>query len=117
MKLSNKNIAESVEKIEKFFESANVSHKDKIKICLLIEESLLRYQEKFGEDLNFSLVTKKWFGTPKILIKIKCSPYNPIDDNSEENIFSEQIIKNLSFTVTKMVSTNLLPRLTKKLKI
>ena len=95
LQLSNKNIAESVEKIEKFFESANVSHKDKIKICLLIEESLLRYQEKFGEDLNFSLVTKKWFGTPKILIKIKCSPYNPIDDNSEENIFSEQIIKNL----------------------
>ena len=32
MKLSNKNIAESVEKIEKFFESANVSHKDKFLI-------------------------------------------------------------------------------------
>lgn len=96
MKLSNKNIAETVEKIENFFESANVSRKDKIKICLLIEESLLRYQEKFGEDYNFSFVTKKWFGTPKILIKIKGTPYNPIEDNSEENIFFEQIIKNLS---------------------
>ncbi len=96
MQLTNKSIAKTVEKIEKFFESANVSKKDKIKICLMIEESLLRYQEKFGEDKNFELVTRKWFGTPKILIKIKGTPYNPIEDNSEENIFSEQIIKNLS---------------------
>ena len=96
MKLTNKNIDETVEKIGNFFDSAKVSRKDKIKICLMIEESLLRYQEKFGEDYNFSLVTKKWFGTPKILIKIKGTPYNPIEDNSEENIFSEQIIKNLS---------------------
>ena len=95
MKFSNKNIAETVEKIEKFFESANVSHKDKIKICLLLEEFLLRYQEKFGENYNFELVTRKWFGTPKIMIKIVGTPYNPIENNSEENIFSENIMENL----------------------
>ena len=96
MQLKNKNIDETVKKVEKFFESANVSHKDKIKICLLLEESLLRFQEKFGEDCNFKFVTRKWLGTPKILIKIKGTPYNPIEDNSDKQIFSEQIIKNLS---------------------
>lgn len=95
MKLNNKNISQTVEKIEKFFESADVSKKDKIKICFLLEESLLRYQEKFGDDYEFNFVTKKWFGTPKILIKIKGTPYNPIEDNSEEQIFTEDIIKNL----------------------
>lgn len=94
MKLNNQNIGETVEKIEKFFQSSNVPKKDKIKICFLIEESLLRFQEKFGEDQEFKFVTRKWFSTPKILIKIKGLPYNPIDDNDEQ-IFSENIMKNL----------------------
>ena len=96
MKLTNENIANAVEEVQKFFQKLEVSKQDKVKICFLIEESLLRYQEKFGEDYNFKLVARKWFGTPKILIKIKGTPYNPINDNSEENIFSEQIIKKLS---------------------
>ena len=50
MKLNNKNIATVIENIEKFFDAVKVSEKDKIKICLILEESLLRYQEKFGED-------------------------------------------------------------------
>lgn len=95
MQLNNKNIADSVEKIEKFFESASASTKDKIRLRLLIEEALLRYQEKFGEDYEFSFITKKWFGTPKILIRIKGTPYNPIEDNSEDQIFTEDIIHNL----------------------
>lgn len=96
MQLNNKNIDETVKKIKKFFEFANnVSANDKIKICLLIEEALLRYQEKFGENHEFSFITKKWFGTPKILIRIKGTPYNPIEDNSEDQIFTEDIIKNL----------------------
>lgn len=90
MQLTKKDITEVMQKIEKIFESTQ----DKIKICLLIEESLLRCQEKFGENKNFEFVTKKWFGTPKILIKIKGAPYNPIEDNDEQ-IFSEQVIKNL----------------------
>ena len=95
MQLTNENIANAVQESEKFFENMNVSKQDEKKISFLFEESLLRYQEKFGEDYNFEIVTNKWFGTPKILIKIKGTPYNPIEDNSEENIFSEQIIKNL----------------------
>lgn len=59
MNLNNKNIDIAVENIQKFFESVNVSNKDKIKLCFLFEESLLRYQEKFGEDIDFEFITKK----------------------------------------------------------
>ena len=52
-KLTNKNIANAVQESEKFFEKLEISKQDKVKICFLIEESLLRYQEKFGEDKNF----------------------------------------------------------------
>jgi len=96
LKLSNKNIATAIENIEKFFDAVKVSKKDKLKICLILEEALLRYQEKFGEDCEFKIVTRKWFCTPKASIKIKGKPYNPLEDNdSEENIFSEQVIRAL----------------------
>lgn len=95
MKLTNNNIAETVEEIQEFFESLNVPRKDKIRLGLLIEEALLRYQEKFGEDQEFKLVTRKWLGTPKVLIKIKGFPYNPIEDNNKEQLFSEMMMKNL----------------------
>ena len=95
MKLNNQDINDAIEKIQKFFESLNVPRKDKIRLSLLLEETLLRYQEKFGEDHNFKLVIRKWFGTPKVLIKIKGTTYNPLEDNDEEQIFSESMMRNL----------------------
>lgn len=59
MKLSNKNIATVIENIENFFDAVKVSKKDKLKLCLILEESLLRYQEKFGEDCEFKIITRK----------------------------------------------------------
>lgn len=95
MKLNNQDIAVTMEKIEKFFEKVGVSEKDKLRICFLFEETLLRYRDNFGAEHNFEIITKKWFGTPKILIKIKGKPYNPIEDNSDEQIFSEIVMNNL----------------------
>lgn len=95
MKLSNSNIEDSIEEIQNFFEALKVPKKDKLRISLLLEEVLLRYQEKFGEDYEFNLIIKKWFGTPKVLIRIKGTPYNPIEDNDEEQLFSKDIMKNL----------------------
>ena len=94
MKLTNENIAATIEEIQKFFETLNVSKQDKIKLCLLFEESLLRCQEKFGENHDFELVNRKWFGTPKVMIKIWGEPYNPVTDNDEQNIFSEIVMRN-----------------------
>ena len=83
-----------MEKIEQFFDSMNVPRKDKLKICLLLEESLLRWQETFGEEQDFEFVTRKWFGTPRVLIKIKGKPLNPLEYDDEQ-IFSENIMHDL----------------------
>lgn len=95
MKLSNANIADSIKKIQAFFDSLKVPRKDKFRVSLLLEEALLRYQEKFGEDYEFHLTIKKWFGTPKVLLRIYGKPYNPIEDESDEQIFSKNIMNNL----------------------
>ncbi|MBQ6434636.1 MAG: cation:dicarboxylase symporter family transporter [Synergistaceae bacterium] len=104
MKLTNENIAAAVDEIQNFFEKLNVSRQDKIKICLLFEESLLRCKEKFGENHDFELVKRKWFGTPKVMIKILGEPYNPVTDNDEKNIFSEIVMKNfLNYERTQVI--------------
>ena len=59
MELTNKNIGVVIEDIRAFFGNAKVSRKDVLKICLVVEESLLRYQEKFGAAHEFSLYKKK----------------------------------------------------------
>ena len=103
MELTNKNIGVVIEDIRAFFGNAKVSRKDLIKICLVVEEALLRYQEKFGEDYDFNFITKKWFGTPRILIRIKGTPYNPLEDNDEEQIFSEYQISEDKTIIGKII--------------
>ncbi len=47
MKLTNNNIAQAVEDIQKFFAQADVSERDRTKINLIVEEALLRCREFF----------------------------------------------------------------------
>ena len=42
MKLSNQNIDSAMRDIENFFVEAGVAKKDKIQLCLVLEEALLR---------------------------------------------------------------------------
>ena len=98
MKLTNENIDKSIVEIQKFFEKAGVSKKDKIKINLILEESLLRFQEHFGEDTDFTIKTRKLFSVPKVIIRVKGQPFDPLQDDSvdlETSIFGGEILQNL----------------------
>lgn len=55
MELTNQNIGAAVEDIRAFFEKSGVAKKDITKICLVVEESLLRYQEHFGTAHEFKI--------------------------------------------------------------
>ena len=96
MKLSNENIDKAVEEIRKFFENAKVTKRDLLKINLIAEESLLRWQEHFGEDKEFTLKTRQWFGTPKVVIRLQGTTFNPLDAHGVEGeIFSQEVMLNL----------------------
>lgn len=96
MKLTNKNIAAAVEDVQNFFQQAGSSQKDVMKICLVVEEALLRYQEHFGENHEFELYTKKFFSAPKIVIRLKGKPFDPLQSEQEENsIFTNEIMRSL----------------------
>lgn len=95
MNLSNQNIDNAVEKIRSFFQAAGVSHKDELKICLVIEEALLRYQDTFGEEQDFELYMKKWFSVPKVIIRLKGKPFDPLENTQDDSIFSNEVMRNL----------------------
>ena len=96
MELTNKNIDGAIKDIRAFFENAKVPHKDVLKICLVVEEALLRYQEKFGSKHEFNLYTKKWFSAPKIIIQIKGELFYPLkNDSDDDTSLSNDIMQSL----------------------
>ena len=95
MKLTNQNIGATVEDIQHFFEEAQISKKDILKLCLILEDSLIQYQENFSEDKEFTIKFKKWFSTPKVIIRLKGAPFNPLQNEDENSIFSKSVMQNL----------------------
>lgn len=96
MNLSNQNIAKAVEDIQTFFEQANVSQRERLKIQLVVEEALLRWQEHFGTEKDFEVQTSSWFGTPKVFVKISGDEFDPLKTPKDKlAIFSEEVMQNL----------------------
>ncbi len=97
MQLSNENIAKTIEDLLVLFEKAEVSRRDVLKICLIVEEALLRWQEHFGMTHEFKVYNKKWFGAPKIVIRLAGEAFNPLKNEFEDadTILSNAVMKNL----------------------
>ena len=57
----------------------------------------MRCQAHFGEEKDFELKTRKWFGTPKVLIKIRGAAFNPLEtpENYDDEIMTATVMQNL----------------------
>ena len=96
MKLTNENIAAAVEDVRNFFQRAGGSNRDVLKICLVVEEALLRYRERFGAEHNFELYTRKWLSSPRIVLRVNGEPFNPLQTTSDDDaLFSNEVMQNL----------------------
>ena len=95
MNLSNKSLEKVVNEVNDFFKEAEVSSKDQRKINLVTEEILLRLRENFGTEKEFTLTTRKWFGSPKVIIRMKGKPFNPLETYDDDIVLSSEIMKNL----------------------
>ena len=97
MKLTNEDIAVTIEEIQKFFEKADVSIRDRAKIILIVEEALVRCSDHFGEEKNFELKMNKWFGAPKVLIRIRGEAFNPLEtpEDYDDEFMTSTVMKKL----------------------
>lgn len=98
LSFSNDDLETTIEVVREVFEKSLVSEEDCIKTCLLLEEALLRCQQHFGQDYQYSLQIQKWFGVPKVIIRIKGEAYNPLSDDDfddDDDILPAPILKEL----------------------
>lgn len=85
MNLTNKDIDTAMVDIEKFFETAGVSRKDRLRLLFVLEESLLRWQEHFGTTHEFKITTRKFLSTPKIIIRVRGAAFNPLEETASDD--------------------------------
>lgn len=98
LSFSNDDLEKTIEDVREVFEKSPVSEDDCIKICLLLEEALLRCQQHFGQNYHYTLQIQKWFGVPKVIIRIKGEAYNPLSDgdiDDDDDILPAQVLKGL----------------------
>lgn len=82
--LNNENIAESVRELSQYCTSNKVDKKIVIQSTLALEEILLRYQDRFGKEHEYSVEVFKKFGLHHAKIEVKGEMYNPFEDSEDE---------------------------------
>ena len=92
-KLNGKEINSVVEQIKDYFISKKVSNKDVLKLGLLIEEALLRYRDRFGENQEAFMSTGVL--SNRVVIKLKGENFDPLIESEENNILSSRFVQNL----------------------
>ena len=75
--LTNANVDIISDEIGAFLDKCNVNRKDAMRIKLAAEETLLSYQEYFGEEKEISLVCRKRLGRPRIEVSIIAGTASP----------------------------------------
>jgi Na+/H+-dicarboxylate symporter len=97
--LTNSNIDIISEEISAFLDKCKVDTKDSIRIKLAVEETLLHYQEEFGEEQKVVVDCSKFFGRPRIKIRIPAARFNPmdLDEDEEHSSVLQSVLVNMGF--------------------
>ncbi len=93
--LSLQAINHAVEEADQFLKGKRAAAKDVIRIKMGIEEALLTYQNKMGEDAEFSMDMGISFGKKRIRLDIPgamIDPFISTELNSEEDDFMRQTL-------------------------
>ena len=82
---SNSSIALACEDVGVFLTSVGVEKREALRIKLTLEEILLEYQAKFGEEATFKVRCVKRLLTLKVELIVAGRVYNPLEKDEEEN--------------------------------
>ena len=83
---SNSNIDLACEDVGAFLTSVGVGKREVLRIKLTLEEILLEYQARFGEEAGFKIRCVKRFLTIKVELIVSGCIYNPLEKDEEENL-------------------------------
>ena len=102
--LTNLNIDIISHEISAFLDKCNVDSKGTMRIKLAVEETLLHYQEEFGEEQKVIINCRKRLGRSRIEIRIPATRFNPMefdeDEDEEHSSVLQSILVNMGFAPT-----------------
>ena len=82
--LGSASIDEVSEALQELLSSIGTEKREIIRIRLLTEELLLNWQEKFGEEAEFTLSAGRRFGQYQITLTLRGDPCNPLTGDEEK---------------------------------
>ncbi len=97
---SNSNIDAVSEKTSAFLSFAGVERREALRIKLIFEEVLLKYQEKFGEDAFFRIRLIKQLFSIKVEIIVEGEAYDALDKEGEEDDVIRSLLAGIGLAPT-----------------
>ena len=99
-KLEPAAIDEISEDLQEFLQAIGTQKKNLLAARLAIEDILLDFMEKFGNDADLIYTENKFLGKPYITINVKGEEFNPLekDDEGEFGNWSSSLIASSDFT-------------------
>lgn len=84
--LNNRNIDAASDAVTNFLTDAKVDSKDIHRIRLSVEEILLKYSDRLGENKTFDLVTSKRLRTLRIELSVSGESFDPFIEDDENGV-------------------------------
>lgn len=89
MKLNEENIEQAIQTLTEAMDALPVEKKEALSTRLAMEEIMLRYQDSFGADTEFSFRVKKRFGRLHILCSFDSPRLDPMEKGDESFDFMQ----------------------------
>ncbi len=80
-KLNNKGIDSAAKKAEEYLTEMKIPHKDVLRVRLGVEETLIRYRQQYGEDVDFEIKGSRRFRRTNISLFIEGRMWDPFARN------------------------------------
>ena len=82
--LSNGDIASARASAEEFLAKNKIEHAEAIRLCMMVEEVLLDYQRRFGEDREFTMKLGKIFRRNEIIVQLNGERLDPFEEEDPD---------------------------------
>ena len=86
-KLNAAAVDEVSEDFQSFLIQLKTQKKNVILSRLTVEEILLDFMDKFGQDVGFTFIKNKFLGKPYITISVEGDRFNPLEKEDSEDLF------------------------------
>ena len=97
---SNSNIDTVSESVGEFLARAGVERREALRIRLTLEEALLEYQARLGEEAKCRIKCTKRLSAVKVEIEVSGECFNPLENGNEDNTVINGLLAGLGLAPT-----------------